>query len=216
MGSARTSWSGNLLRGTLGAALFAWAVVWILSASSDKRTLVTIGGHPLTRVDLPAVPLALAGLALIGLAVAGRATRPARAAAVLLVVAGVSGWFAVGWLSQTPIAEGQVLARLSRRHGLTESDLVVLPVLAVGMLAGLAGLVEALRAVRRQGSQPMAASSEQLVDRVAQQQPHVAENVPARLDHVPAARDDVGDVGGGRGEDHGLGRDGGDPTRRTD
>lgn len=143
----RVTVGGSMLRGAVALLLMAAATAWVFTTESDRRPLLSVGARQLTRVDLPAVPLALTGALLLVVAVLGRHARPARSAALWLVAAAVLGWIAVGWLSEEPVEEGRVLAEVSATHGVTESDLAALPVLAAGLLSGLVGAVQALRSL---------------------------------------------------------------------
>jgi len=140
-----------LLRLLLAGFFGVTAVLWLLSTEPTAQALVTVQDRQLNRLDLAAAPLLLAGLLLGVLAVLGRRRRPARAATVLLVLSGVAGWAGTWWVSAEPVDEGQTVARLSHGHGLTQGDLLILPVLAVAGICGLAALVTLLRSTRAAG-----------------------------------------------------------------
>jgi hypothetical protein len=137
------------LRLLLGAAFAVLAVAWLFTTEPTGRILGDVRGHLLTRADLAVVPMLLASASLFLLAAVGRARRPARAATVWFTLAGLVGWIGIWWVASDPLGEGTTVAPLTRSHGLTESDLLALPVLAVAGLCGAAGVVALLRSAAR-------------------------------------------------------------------
>jgi hypothetical protein len=137
------------LRLLLGAAFAVLAVAWLFVTEPTGRILGDVGGHLVTRADLAAVPMLLASGSLLVLAAVGRARQPARAATVWFTLAGLVGSAGIWWVATDPLGEGTTVAPLTRSHGLTESDVLALPVLAVAGLCGAAGLVSLVRSAGR-------------------------------------------------------------------
>lgn len=136
-----TTVSAALARLALGWAFAAAALWWVLSTQTTTGPVVTVLGRQLTKADLPALPLVVAGGFLSVLAVIGRRSRPAAASMVLLSMFGVSGWVALWWLAIEPTGDGSVIAPLSPSQGITESDVIVIPTVLVAAASGLGGLI---------------------------------------------------------------------------
>jgi hypothetical protein len=119
-------------------------------AAAALRLLIgDVDGHALTRVDLAVVPMLLASGSLLALAAVGRNREPARAATVWFTPAGLVGWIGIWWVVSDPLGEGSTVAPVTPSHGLTESDVLALPVLAVAGLCGAAGVVLLVRSAGR-------------------------------------------------------------------
>jgi hypothetical protein len=133
---------GRLVLGWWFAAAALW---WVLSVQPATGPVATILNRTLTKADLPAVPLLVAGGLLSVLAVVGRRPRSAAISTVLLSMFGLTGWLAVWWLTIEPAGEGAVLAPITPSHGITESDIVAVPTLLISAACGIYGLFELVR-----------------------------------------------------------------------
>lgn len=131
---------GALTRLVLGWGFAGAALWWVLSVQPAAGPAASLLGRQLTKADLPALPLVIAGGLLSILAVVGRRARSAIISTVLLSLFGLSGWLAMWWLAIEPTGDGDVIAPITPRHGLTESDVVVLPTVAVAAICGIVGL----------------------------------------------------------------------------
>ena len=144
-----TTVGAALLRLLLGCGFAVAAVGWLFVTEPGHRVLLEVGGRQLTRLDAAATPLLVTASLLVALAVVGRQAKPATTATVWFVLAGVVGWVGMWWVSSEPLGEGEVLAKVSETHGLTQSDLLALPFLLIAGSCGVAGLVELARSSRR-------------------------------------------------------------------
>lgn len=134
-----------LARLMLGWAFAAAALWWVLSVQPAEGPAATVLGRELTKADLPALPLLVTGALLNILAVMGRRARAATASTLLLSLSGVTGWIAMWWLAIEPTGDGAVVAPLTPRHGITESDLVAIPTAVFAVACGVVGLIELWR-----------------------------------------------------------------------
>ncbi len=134
-----------LARLVLGWGFAAAALWWVLSVQPATGPVATLLGRQLTKADLPALPLLVAGGLLSVLAVVGRRARSAAVATLLLSLFGASGSLALWWLAIEPAGEGQVVAPITPQHGITESDLVVIPTVVFAAACGVFGLVALVR-----------------------------------------------------------------------
>ena len=138
-----------LLRLLVGAGFGLAGFAWLFhTAATVERALLTVGERSITRLDVAALPLLVTGCLLVLLATFARRAGPATAATVWLVVSGVLGALGAWWLSIDPLGEGEVLASVDATHGFTQSDLLVLPVLAVAAGCGVAGAVAFVRSLQ--------------------------------------------------------------------
>ena len=133
---------GRLVLGWWFASAALW---WVLSVQPASGPVATILNRNLTKADLPAFPLLVAGGLLSVLAVVGRRARPAAISTVLLSMFGLAGWLAVWWLAIEPAGEGAVLAPITPSHGITESDILAVPTLLISAACGIYGLFELVR-----------------------------------------------------------------------
>lgn len=140
-----TSVPAALSRLVLGWGFAAAAAWWMLSIQPAAGPAATVFGRQLTKADLPAMPLFVAGGLLSVLAVIGHRSRPATISTVLLCMFGFAGWLGVWWLAIEPTGNGAVIAPITPRHGISESDVVVIPTILVSAVCGLFGLLELLR-----------------------------------------------------------------------
>lgn len=141
----RTSVAAALGRLVLGWAFGAAAVWWVLSVQPAGNPVATVLNRQLTKADLPALPLLVAGGLLSVLAVVGRREWSGTVSTVMLSLFGVMGWLAMWWLAIEPAGDGNVIAPITPRHGITESDLVVIPTVLLAAACGVFGLFELLR-----------------------------------------------------------------------
>ena len=121
---------------------------WLFTTPNTERALVSVFGRQVTRADLPAAPLMVTGIGLVVLACIGWRARDARLATVYLVLFGVAGTGAAWWLSVDRSREGVTLLKLGHSHGVTESDLLALPFVAVAVACAVGGLYALRRSAR--------------------------------------------------------------------
>lgn len=134
-----------LSRLVLGWAFVGSALWWVLSVQPSTGPVVTLFDRHITKADLPALPLLVTGLLLSVLAVVGRRARRATVSTVLLSLSGVTGWLALWWVAIEPAGDGALIAPITPTHGVTESDIIVIPTMLVAALCGLLGVVQLIR-----------------------------------------------------------------------
>lgn len=137
-----------LARLVLGWGFAATALWWVLSVQPAGGPVATILNRQLTKADLPALPLLAAGGLLSVLAVVARHSRSATIATGMLSLFGTTGWLAMWWLAIEPAGDGAVLAPITPAHGITESDIVVVPTVLIAAGCGIYGLVELVRSAQ--------------------------------------------------------------------
>lgn len=141
----RTSVAAGLGRLALGWAFAAAALWWVLSVQPAAGPVATVLDRQVTKADLPALPLLATGGLLSVLAVVGRREWSGTVSAVLLSIFGVTGWLAMWWLAIEPAGDGALIAPITPSHGITESDLVVVPTIVIAAACAMFGVFELLR-----------------------------------------------------------------------
>ena len=144
MTSTVTAALGRLV---LGWGFAALGLLWVLSVQPATGPAATVFVRELTKADLPALPLLVAGGLLSVLAVVGRRARSATISTLFLCLFGAVGWLSMWWLAIEPAGEGAVVVPVTPGHGITESDVVVIPAVVLAAVCGLFGLFELLRSM---------------------------------------------------------------------
>jgi hypothetical protein len=141
-------WSAEL--GLTAGVLACFAAWWIEAGPGRHGTrFLIVGDWAISRSGVTVLPLLLCCVPLLAFA---RWSRQGRlrplAPALLMTSSALLGFGSLWWLNEAPGPEGRVLWKISPNHGLVEHDLPALPMGALALGLGLAGLLTAKHRLR--------------------------------------------------------------------